>query len=354
MKAIRWSGDGDRYFGPFTYCGSDYNRLAFVLGSGDGEDYKGCRLRIHLFRKTFIVALPSIIKPYREWIDTSMYNWGENMSGGYFDQHEREYGISYSDGFFQLFFGQQTHDSRTTRGWSGFLPWTQWRHVRHSYYDKSGLHFWTEPEGIDWDKRHYMRSTVPAVAFEFEDYDGKRIKAATRIDEREWHFGTGWFKWLSLFCKPKIRRSLDLTFSEEVGPEKGSWKGGTLGHGIDMLPGELHESAFKRYCAQEHRSKYRNFNIKFIDRVAECVKKQALVPAHFVKGSGMAEIIKRKFGYKFNVYTDRYEPWFRWPLLNVAHKILYRTDDQYREVYNFSQELRKLIKACERIKNGQS
>ena len=46
----------------------------------------------------------------------------------------------------------------------------------------------------------------------------------------------------------KIRRSLDLEFSGETGPEKGSWKGGTVGTGIEMLPGELHEAAFRRYC----------------------------------------------------------------------------------------------------------
>lgn len=37
----------------------------------------------------------------------------------------------------------------------------------------------------------------------------------------------GWFKWLSWFGRPKIRRSLDIQFSSETGPEKGSWKGGT-------------------------------------------------------------------------------------------------------------------------------
>jgi hypothetical protein len=31
---------------------------------------------------------------------------------------------------------------------------------------------------------------------------------------------------------------------------KGSWKGGTVGHSIAMLPGELHGAAFARYCEQ--------------------------------------------------------------------------------------------------------
>ena len=42
---------------------------------------------------------------------------------------------------------------------------------------------------------------------------------------------------------------------KETGSKKGSWKGGTIGHGIDMLPGELHEGAFRRYCLA-HKMKF--------------------------------------------------------------------------------------------------
>lgn len=47
-----------------------------------------------------------------------------------------------------------------------------------------------------------------------------------------------------------LRRSLDIRFSGETGHRKGSWKGGTVGHSINMLPGELHEAAFHRYCTE--------------------------------------------------------------------------------------------------------
>lgn len=30
------------------------------------------------------------------------------------------------------------------------------------------------------------------------------------------------------------------------------WKGGTTGHAINMLSGELHEAAFRRYCAENN------------------------------------------------------------------------------------------------------
>ena len=84
--------------------------------------------------------------------------------------------------------------------------------------------------------------------FEFLDYDGERITVTTMIQEREWLRGVKAFRRMSRFAKPKVHRCLDLEFHREVGRRKGSWKGGTLGHSIELLHGELHEAAFRRYC----------------------------------------------------------------------------------------------------------
>jgi hypothetical protein len=157
-----------------------------------------------------------------------------------------------------VFHGQQTNDSSTTKNWFRHLPWTQWRFHRISLYDTIGCHFWTEYDSDKprsyprFDEQRKREEACPSVSFEFDDFDGERITAKTRIDEREWLFGDGWFRWLSWFRKPLVRRTLNIDFSKETGIRKGSWKGGTLGHGIEMLHGELHESAFRRYCA-EHK-----------------------------------------------------------------------------------------------------
>ena len=96
------------------------------------------------------------------------------------------------------------------------------------------------------------------------------IVATCSIEEHEWHRGEGWFSWLRFFYPKKIRRSLDLKFSAEVGPEKGSWKGGTIGHGIEMMAGETPRKAFERYCAKEHDARQgRKFRIRFIGPAAE-------------------------------------------------------------------------------------
>lgn len=256
MRPIRWSNN-DRYFGPFTYASGDYKRLAVVLGSGDGDDYPGCRLRISIFRRTLIVALPPIIKPWRKWVDTSRYAWSPNPRGGYWDTGEREYGFTYSEGHLSVALGRATNDSSTEQRWGCFLPWTQWRFIRHSLYGLEGELFADLPHRARWNSPEYeegrrLEADCPAVAFAFNDFDGERITATTKIEERAWKFGTGWFKWLSLFRRQKVSRSLDIDFSAETGKRKGSWKGGTVGHSIDMRPGELHEVAFRRYCSEHN------------------------------------------------------------------------------------------------------
>ncbi len=249
-KQIRRWSDDDRHFGPFTYSGdSRTSRWGIMLGSGDGDDYPGAFLRFHAAKHTLIVAIPAIIKPARVWVDTSRSSWNV-VGGGYWDTHRREYGFTISEGAVHVHHGQQTMDSTTDQSKCWFIPWTQWRNVRSSMYGLDGEHFWTEPRGVkwDWDWRRAAQAACPAARFEFDDFDGERITATTRIEEREWWFGTGHFTWLSLLSRPRIARSLAIEFGKETGSQKGSWKGGVTAHSIDMLPGEHHEGAFRRYC----------------------------------------------------------------------------------------------------------
>jgi len=265
MKAIRWS-DHDRYFGPFTYASEQsYRRTGIILGSGDGDDYPGCRLRLHAFGRTLIIALPAIIKPAKVWHEittepTRSQVIAQGREPGYFEYYEREFGTTAAEGSVHVHYGQQTHDSSTTKSKCWFIPWRSLRFIRHSFYDLKGSLFVDMPQRgrlaklgqaawhNHWLVENAIEEACPTATFEFEDFDGERLAAKTKIEEREWARGEGWFKWLSLFYKNQVRRSLDIQFSGETGKRKGSWKGGTIGHSIDMLPGELHGGAFLRYC----------------------------------------------------------------------------------------------------------
>lgn len=231
------------------------NTWSIALCSGDGDEHPGCTLKLIGFVHFVTIPLPPIIKPHRRkviagsWDAATVERLGRNW---YWDYTEREYGFSISDNnFFNVYLGRQSHDSSTEQRWSCFLPWTSWRHVRTSIYGLQGEHLLDMPQkfGDDYWK---ARDSAPTASFTFRDFDGEVIVAKCRIEEREWRLGERWFRWLSWFAKPKIRRSLDIAFSAEVGRRKGSWKGGTVGHGIEMEPGELHAEAFARYCV-EHK-----------------------------------------------------------------------------------------------------
>ncbi|AMS41157.1 hypothetical protein [Aminobacter aminovorans] len=260
----RW-GDNDHYFGPFTYARDrhGYRPLAIILQSGEDE-YPGAQLRISGFGHTFITAVPHwLIGPYVGWRDLSHADWAKPGPGGrkgYVVVDRREYGFTLSDGHMSVKLGRQTMDSSTTRDWGCFLPWTQWRHVKRRYFDAEGnVYYDVVDSGTYNDRPHrfeverMIEKSCPAKRFSFKDFDGEEGIASVRISEGEWAFGTGLFKWLSLFRPRKKVRALDIEFSIETGRRKGSWKGGTLGsHSAIKDIDEWHKEAFQRYCSENN------------------------------------------------------------------------------------------------------
>lgn len=290
QNPLRWSGEENDYaFGPFMYSSSDYRPWAVIFtswGSGEDDD-KPANLRISCpWWGTLIMRLPrwmvpgpTITRVYPEQAEWKAPD-GEvfkRLGRDYYENIDaHEYGFTMSRSgtvgdsvHLQVRKGRSTLDSSTDQSWGCFLPWTCWRHVRHSYYDLQGKLFETVPErgtyykgsilgaGMGYyDAMREIEETVPKVVFGFHDYDGELLTATTFIEEREWRHGKGWFKWLSWFSKPIIHRSLSINFSGETGKKKGSWKGGTTGHSIEMDRGpdgqfyEGHLGAFLRYCSE--------------------------------------------------------------------------------------------------------
>ncbi len=262
--------DNDTQVGPITIGERDKRHRPLSVGVQSGDDqHSGCSLMLRGFGWSVRVAIPQIIKPWREFHPVKGDAYWDAHGGGYWNVWRREYSLYVNEGTLHVYYGAQTHDSATTKSKCYFLPWMHWRHVRHSMYGLQGEHFWTEAPKPrrNWDDWHKAKESCPTAKFTIEDYDGAQIVAMTRIEEREWRFGDKWCSWLSLFRRPKIRRSLDISFDQEIGTEKGSWKGGLMGTGIDMLPGELHEAAFRRFCEQDIRNKYGPSRIKFVRAV---------------------------------------------------------------------------------------
>lgn len=263
--------DHDRRYGPITWGPSSRKNLSLRYNTGGGEDEDGYQNHLWLQWPGWVatIKMPNFLKP---WIETRKWcipiNPGEPET--YTVAHGRTWGIdiSWEDFLYVSFlYGPQTMNSSTTKRKGWFPGFGTWRHVRKSIYTSEGEHFYTEPKGpiLDhYDENQRQKDACPKLHFAIEDYDGAKIIATCMVEEMEWRFGDKWFKWLSWFRRPKIRRSLDIEFDYELGSDKSSWKGGTLGHGIEMLPGEYPLNAFKRYCDKGHRGRSRTTPIKFL------------------------------------------------------------------------------------------
>lgn len=246
FKPHSWS-DNDRYLGPFTFSIARSGELGLVLCSGDGDEYAGCHLRAHVSRLSILCALPAfVLRPWRKWVEFK-YAPLEAHGDGYWQTGRRQFGFVFSENTLHTYFGNQADEWPGCKSKVFFNPWTSWRTVRREFLAADGKSH-AVIIGCDWDAMWKAKDTCPLAAFTFKDFDGEEITANCLIEITEQKRGEGRWKWLSAISRRRIDWSLDIKFSSEVGRRKGSWKGGTIGHSIDMAAGETHESAFRRYC----------------------------------------------------------------------------------------------------------
>ena len=114
------------------------------------------------------------------------------------------YGISFHDKGFWWHW--------RTKFWV-WRPFGDWQHIRHDILSQPETHDYT----------YVLRNGTV-----------QNRKATIQTEEREW-------RWKLFFILPlpkKVRRSIDINFDDEVGERTGSWKGGTLGCGYELLPTE--------------------------------------------------------------------------------------------------------------------
>lgn len=246
------------------------------------EDRPLPMVSIHFFRKYWYFTmkksfLKPIIRNRVNSIDGKEYpmivskRYGFDLEWGeYADYLYLVYGVEHDD------YGSKKDDF----GGCKFVDfwWKKYTFVAHRLFNFDGSVL-AEGKNIEnsWDYPGHEK-----MRFQFRDgYDEERITATAKLEEREWSRGTGWMKWLKYFYPPMIKRSLDLSFDKEVGSRKGSWKGGTVGHSIDIEKGEQPRCAMERYCSENGH--YFLTVIRFPDR--SWVQKN--VPEdHLVKSDG--------------------------------------------------------------------
>lgn len=138
------------------------------------------------------------------------------------------------------------------------MPW-DYVHIRHDVLRPDGT--WSPYVG-SWEERGGFPQKDGTLS-QPKEPDGRKLEAfpyryvlksgevqlrqATVYVERyEWR--QKWLAWCPWFAK--VRTSIEVEFDGEAGERSGSWKGGCVGCGYDLKPGETPEQALRRMEAE--------------------------------------------------------------------------------------------------------
>lgn len=237
-----------------------------------------------LFKDRYSHEIPSILKFFgvtRVCEDSIEFKWGyfaprfglEFMlhRGGYFDQRyalsfcpiwgkfhiklpfktripescdSPRYGAQINNNTFWMHLGGKMNDwEQCDSKWITWdLPWFSWVFDIHEV--------WT---GENWVEASHDRHSEPysddrvvgtyPYSYTLKSGEIQSREATIFRERRKWHR-----KWVP-FVK-MIRESINVDFNGEVGEKTGSWKGGTIGCGWDVLPDEAMINALRRMEAE--------------------------------------------------------------------------------------------------------
>lgn len=174
---------------------------------------------------------------------------------------EHEAGLGHEGyGFHTFGDAVHCHWGRHTKLWR--YPWArEWVSTRYLTADLQwveapttgflGGRKWVDWRETAWSERHPYR-------YMLRSGEVQERFATIRRERREWRwlwFGRGLLsralrhlQWWGRM----VHETIDVEFSDEVGERTGSWKGGTIGCGYDMRPGESPRKALRR-MEQERR-----------------------------------------------------------------------------------------------------
>lgn len=264
-KFIGRYGDNDNHWWRFRYSpkSSGWTPTGIMLetsgGGYDESDRAFNILSVSVRGRTLGIILPQFVKPYEKL--RVFTPDGDDQPRSYIETFRREFGFRIVEGSLCWHYGAQTHEWPGCKSKHWFFPWRETRHIRHSLYDDAGDHFADMPDHKpvrlgdvnSWKARAALEEACSVRMFLFaEKSDGDLRIATCRTEEREWRHGRGVWRWLLAWKRNKVSRSLSISYSDEVGRRKGSWKGGTLGTGIEFEKGELTPiEAFTRHCKKE-------------------------------------------------------------------------------------------------------
>lgn len=125
------------------------------------------------------------------------------------------------------------------KSWCFHMPWS-WQHVSHKVWTDGG---WVDA-CRDYEPPYSDKRIVEQHPYTYTLKSGTvQDRTATIYKERrEWRWR--WIQWLPF---PRmVKTAISVNFDDEVGEKSGSWKGGVLGCGYDMIPDETMIDCLRR------------------------------------------------------------------------------------------------------------
>jgi hypothetical protein len=260
------------------YKGGRDTVFGITLDSGDKGDYPGNKLVLQAWKYSAYVKIPQIIKPWAHKQtfthlspEAAARRMAEHGHLHYFEYHARRFGFHITTHGIHTNYGPSTWDSQTTKSRYRSFPWTEFDLVKEIDTGADGVEIILADRGIrlDYKQRSVIEAQMPRYVFLLKDYDGQEIRAYCHMEKRVYRIGTGWVKKYFGWLRPsRTFVQLDIKFDGETGPEKGSWKGGTIGTGIKAEKGDKVDAQFliEKYCAGKHRAKGAVYSMSLIRR----------------------------------------------------------------------------------------
>lgn len=234
-------------------CRVAWNWWGINLNSGHGEHKP--YLRFCAFGFWLSINLPLwALQPARRKVSASTWDAATVLRMGrdwYWDETRREFGIDFHGDAFTVHYGIQPDSWPGDKSIRWTPPWMKWRYLGTKYFGLDGTIFMQlTTRTLSYDETKALEATVPTMSFECTDIDGELIWATVRMEESEYACGEGRWAWLGMLRARRFHPRYNIEFSKETGRGKGSWKGGCNACSGPSKPGELHEIAFRRYCAE--------------------------------------------------------------------------------------------------------
>ena len=221
MKWFNWKDNeltiGNWYTGWHTWSPE-------IIYRTSGYQYANAELCISLFGWKSIIRLP--------WIHKRENLWENKRYGFYLFQKTIFFNIGRKMKSWDLPFITYGNAFR----WERYIGHPDFYFISSQYKESWQQH----PYKTNY-KESYQEPTT--WTYDFTDpYDAQVIPCKFWVEEMEWR--PKWLKWTKRFAK--IKRFIEVEFSQEVGSKKGTWKGGTVGCSYDMLDDERPMDCMRR------------------------------------------------------------------------------------------------------------